>query len=395
MSRVVLASASTAFEERLREALKGLDGDSPQDELLLRLEDPQVVTELSKGTQVVVLGPGISADSALRLAQELDRGHPDISVVLIAESSPSLLEQALSAGVRGVLAPDSPAEQLRDALERAFATASRRAATVPDTAPTSNGSARVITVLSPKGGSGRTMIASNLAVLLARSAREQVALVDLDLQFPDAANALFLTPEQTIADAAHSLSTLDSTTLKVFLSRHSSGLYVLCGPSTPAEAEDVTPDQVSQLIELLTSEFHLVVVDTSAGLTEPTLAALDLSTDLVLICDMSVASVRGLQKTVEALDDLGMTGPARHFALNRADSRVGLDLEDVASTVGMTIDIEIPSSRSVTVSLNQGSPLVESDERSPVSSSLAKLAGRFADLVVARRNGLLRRRNGR
>ena len=396
MNRIILAAPGVEFEERLREVLeKSLNGNPSPDEVLL-CEDIGAVPELTdEGTQVVILGPGIGVDSALRVAEELDRRRPDISVLLVTEPSPSLLAQALSAGVRGVVPVDSPPEELLGILEPALEAASRRGTSLVDRAPAQKSTRRVITVVSPKGGSGRTMIASNLAVALAGTAPAQVALADLDLQFSDVASALFLNPEQTIADAARSLSTLDSTTLKVFLSPHASGLFVLCGPLSPAEADDITPDQVSRLIELLSSQFHFVVVDTSGGLTEHTLAALEVSTDVVLISDMAVASVRSLRKAVEVLDRLGMSSPARHFVLNRADSRVGLDVEDVASTVGMRVDLEIPSSRSVTISLNQGSALVESDARSPVSRSLVQLATRFVDLPVAPPSSLFRRRRGR
>ena len=396
MNRIILAAPGAEFEELLREVLeKSLNGNPSPDEVLL-CEDIGTVPELAdEGTQVVILGPGIGIDSALQVAGELDRRRPDISVLLVTEPSPSLLTQALRAGVRGVVPLDSPPEELLAILEPALEAASRRGTSLVDSAPAQKSTRRVITVVSPKGGSGRTMIASNLAVALAGTAPAQVALADLDLQFSDVASALFLNPEQTIADAARSISTLDSTTLKVFLSPHPSGLFVLCGPTSPAEADDITPDQGSRLIELLSSEFRFVVVDTSGGLTEHTLAALELSTDVVLISDMAVASVRSLQKAVEVLDRLGMSSPARHFVLNRADSRVGLDVEDVASTVGMRVDLEIPSSRSVTISLNRGSALVESDARSPVSRSLVQLATRFVDLPVARPSSLLRRRLGR
>ena len=125
-----------------------------------------------------------------------------------------------------------------------------------------------------------------------------------------------------------------------------------------------------------------MVIDTPAGLEEHTLAALECSTDIVLVSDMDVPSVRNLRKALDALDLLGMMSPARHFVLNRADSRVGLNKYDVAAAAGMDIDLEIPSSRYVPVSLNQGRPLVTSTPRSLVARRIAHLTDRFVQAPV-------------
>jgi pilus assembly protein CpaE len=98
----------------------------------------------------------------------------------------------------------------------------------------------------------------------------------------------------------------------------------------------------------------------------------------VLVSDMDVPSIRNLRKAVDALSSIGMTSQTRHFVLNRADSRVGLNKDDVAAAAGLPIDVEVPSSRQVPVSLNEGRPLILSHPRSPVSRQIGNLAARFA-----------------
>ena len=155
---------------------------------------------------------------------------------------------------------------------------------------------RVIVVLSPKGGSGKTMVASNLTAALARDVDGSVALVDLDVQFGDAAYALGLVPEHTIGQLA-AAPTLDATTLKVFLTRHEpSGAYVLCGAESPEEGESVTDELACRVVELLARDVDYVVVDTPAGLDERTLAVLELATDVVLVSSLDVSSIRNLGK---------------------------------------------------------------------------------------------------
>ena len=128
---------------------------------------------------------------------------------------------------------------------------------------------------------------------------------------------------------------------------------------------------------LLHREFKYVVVDTDPGLGERTLTVMDNATDLVFVAATDVASVRGLHKTVDALDRIGMTAARRHFVLNRADAKVGLEIADIAATIGTDFDVLIPSHRSLPVSMNQGVPVLESSDGSPAVAPLWQLVDRF------------------
>jgi pilus assembly protein CpaE len=228
------------------------------------------------------------------------------------------------------------------------------------------------------------MISTNLAVGLASLEPRAVAIVDLDLQFGDVAFALGLKPRHTIHDAVSTPQALDLTTLKVFLAHHNSELYALCAPDDPARGEAVGAESVDEIVSLLVSGFEYVVIDTGAGLTEHTLAAIEVSTDVVFVADMDVPSIRHLGKVLHVLDRLGMGKARRHVALNRADARAGLSLGDVAQASGVHVDVEIPSSRHVPVALNTGRPILLDNPKSPVSKALWKLIGRLADTAEQR-----------
>jgi len=236
---------------------------------------------------------------------------------------------------------------------------------------------RVITVISPKGGSGKTVISTNLAVGLAARAPGRVVLLDLDLQFGDVPYALGLTPQHTIFDAVSAIDDLDATTLKVFLTRHQSGLYALCAPEDPAVGGLIPVAAVTTVIGLIASQFGYLVIDTPGGLSEHTLAALDLSTDVILVADMDLPSVRNLRKALDAFDMLGMRRAIRHLVLNRSDSRVGLTKSGIAAAAGLAIELEVPSSRHVPTSLNEARPLVTDNPRSPAARPLAELVERI------------------
>ena len=249
---------------------------------------------------------------------------------------------------------------------------------LPPPSPRSTG--KVIVVVSPKGGSGKTAVASNLALALAQQHPGQVAAVDLDVQFGDLGTALSLQPEHTIAHLARS-SVIDATTVKVALTPYESGLFVLCGAVTPQEADTITHEHVGAILPLLAKDFAYVVVDTPAGLDERTLAAVECATDLLFVSSLDVTSIRSVRKVVDTLDKIGVTTP-RHFVLNRADAKVGLDVSDAATAVGLPVSCTIPSSRSIPLSMNVGTPVVKSEPKSPAAQQFKLLAGLYSPVVV-------------
>ena len=236
--------------------------------------------------------------------------------------------------------------------------------------------AKVIVVLSPKGGSGKTAISSNLAVALAQHKPGRVVAVDLDLQFGDLELALSINAEHTLAQIARS-SEIDATTVKLHLTPTQHGLFVLGGAHDPLDAESIGHGHVSTVLGLLAQSFDYVVVDTPAGLDERTLAALECATDLLLVSSLDVTSIRSLRKALDTLDSIGVAAE-RVFVLNRADSKVGLQPSDASDVIGMEILCAIPSSREIPLSLNLGTPVIVGEPKSPVAKQLAQLAQHYA-----------------
>jgi pilus assembly protein CpaE len=380
--RILLATPFAGYEQRVRQAfddslngqLRRLDPD------VVRSSAADVLRQLHTLTpDVVAIGPGLEIEQALELARHLELERPEISILLVSEPSTELWQQAVRAGIRDVLDPEAMDADIRGTFDRALEVSERRRRNLLGDTADAGPKGRIITVLSPKGGAGKTTVASNLALGLAGAAPDQVAIVDLDTQFGDIATALRMMPEHTLADAARAQAHPDAMVLKTYLSSHPSGLWALCGPDSPAEGEEISPELAKAVVQGLAEEFAHVIVDTSAGLTEHTLSVLEVSTDLLLVCAMDVPSVRSLRKLIDALELLGMTHQRRHFVLNRADSKVGLDSKDVEATVGLPVHVAIPSSRGVPLSMNQGTPIMESQPRSPVARQFGALTQRFGE----------------
>lgn len=394
MTIVVLSDAGT-----LEEAVRAAVGDSVDVETMplktgVRAQAPDMA--------VVIVDGATDLDKALAVAKDFDDRRPDVTVVLGAAFDSEIVSRAMQVGVRDVLAPGSNEDRIREAVKRAIEVAERRRDAMRGAEAKQQN--RLIMVMSPKGGAGKTTISTNLAVGLAKRAPKEVTLIDADLQFGDVGNALRLLAESNVRDAiAGGLQ--DVTEVKVHLTPHRSGLFALCAPDQPGVADEITAQAFTKATAMLADEFRfvVVVVDTDPGLGERTLAIMDHATDLVFVAATDVASVRGLHKTIEALDRIGMTGHTRHFVLNRSDAKVGLDIGDIAATIGMEPDVLVPSHRSMPVSMNQGTPILEMDEPSPAAGPLWQLVDRFlpdpdgdtTEEHGERRGagGLLRRRN--
>ena len=235
---------------------------------------------------------------------------------------------------------------------------------------------RIITILSPKGGAGKTSSATNLAVGLAKKFPREVVLVDLDLQFGDVASNLRLQPSSTILDVARAWP-VDSAQVKLALTSHSCGLYTMCAPLNPAEADEISAEHVVGVLRALHRSFRYVVVDTDPGLSERVLSALDVSTDMVMICSTEVPSIRGLKKALEALDVVGLTRARRILVLNRSNAKVGVDIDQLERTIGRAVDVRVPSSIDMVLATNDGIPVMESGRNPELVRAFEHLVDQF------------------
>ncbi|MFM9275227.1 CpaE family protein [Pseudarthrobacter sp. NKDBFgelt] len=380
MSRFVLLSPSGEFDQKLRAAVAhGLRGSVQTIASDILPAGPAELFSLLNQEQpeVLIIGPDVPYEEALRFAKVFDVQLPGLSLVLVSDIEPSFLVHAMRAGIRDILSPQADAAEIRVLLERAcqsFATRHRS----PETQAADNGGkGLVIGVFSPKGGVGKTTLATNIAIGLGQIAPMSVVIVDLDLQFGDVASGLYLNPEHTVTDAVTPAAAQDSLVLKAFLTVHPAGIYALCAPPNPVDADHITPDQITRLLEQLAQEFQYVVLDTAPGMPEIGLAAMEQCTDVVWVSAMDIPSLRGLRSGLEVLRQLEIMPESRHVVLNMADAKAGLNVRDVESTIGAPVDVSVPRSRAVALSTNRGIPVLQESKKDPAVKSLRQLVERF------------------
>ncbi|MHC6592127.1 AAA family ATPase [Arthrobacter sp. C152] len=397
MSRFVLITPNTDFERRVRMATAAMPGSLQFFQANYLPQGPEeVLTQLlGEPPEVFILGPELPPDETLKFAAVMDLQYPEVSMILVTDESSDVAIQAMRAGIRDLLDPAAEVDHIRVIVERAsLASAGRRRGLSPSSSEHHEHAAggRIIAVISPKGGVGKTTVATNLAVGLGKIAPMGVVIVDLDLQFGDVASGLMLEPDHTITDAVVGAASQDSMVLKTYLTVHPAGIYSLCAPKNPVEMDRISGDNVSHLLSQLRQEFQYVVVDTAPGLGEHVLATLELASDAVWICGMDVPSIRGLRTGNQILSELNLLPEARHVVLNMADRRSGLTLQDVEATIGAPVDVVLPRSRTLPFSTNKGVPLLQDGARDPAVKGLRQLVERFKPNWEARPHKKLHRR---
>jgi pilus assembly protein CpaE len=265
-------------------------------------------------------------------------------ILLVSGSETDVVEAALGAGVDDVLLLPQRVETI------AFAV--RKAAQAGRTTGRTTGN--VITVFSPKGGTGKTVLSTNVAAYLASKTRKRVLLIDLDLQFGDAAIMLGLDPSRTMFDLVQAGGDLDPGKLVAYTTRHRSGLDVLVAPMLPEHAELVTEQKVVQLVEVAREAYDIVVIDTSPFFYGPMLALLRETDQLLMLCGLDVPTLKNVRLSLRTLELLGFPRSRTSLVLNRVTAEVGLTAKDVEDALGVRVAFEVPNDAVVAPSVNQG-----------------------------------------
>ena len=370
-----------------REALQALLPIDPEIQIVGvvdGLEDSWTTLQETPTDLLVVACPGYS-DRALFLVDGAVKQRPERPVVVVCDGPANgFVRRVFEAGADDLLTLPQSQEDLLFALRKAVA---RRqgagAATGVALSP-------MICVLGPKGGTGKTLTSCNLAVSLAQSGHK-VAVVDLDLQFGDVGLALGITPERTLYELAKSGGSLDDEKLDGYLATHRSGARVLIAPTRPDHAGVVTTEFLREVYTALRTSHEYVIVDTPPGFTPEVIASIDSSSHVCMVGMLDSLSLKNTKLGFETLELMGYEGERMRLVLNRADSRVGITLDDVVSIIGRKPDVLVPSDRDIPRSVNEGTPIVLAKSRSGAAKAFRSLAAMY-EPADASNNGHRRKR---
>jgi pilus assembly protein CpaE len=326
--------------------------------------------ELQEAADLVVVGCAEEREEALELIGNAARQRTDRPVVALYSGTPNgFLERAFEAGADDLITLPQNSTQLAFAFEKALAR--RRGA-----APASE-RGQLVTVLGPKGGTGKTLTSCNVAVALALGGTSTV-IVDLDLQFGDVGLALGLKPERTIYDLAVSGGSLDADKVDSFLVEHPSGARALLAPLRPDQAAAVTVPFLREVLDLLRSHYEVVVVDTPPAFTPEVIAAVDNSSALCVVGMLDALSLKDTKIGLETLAQMGYASEELTLVLNRADTSVGISEQDVEQLLGRKPDVLVPSDRAIPRAITAGQPIVVAEPKSNAARAFNGLVRRYA-----------------
>jgi len=308
------------------------------------------------------------SDRALLLLEAVSRQNPELSIVVLGHGSPNgFLRRAFEAGADDIIMLPATRDQVRFEVHKLLA---RKQGAETPAAPENS---HLVCILGPKGGTGKTLTATNLAVAFAQRG-QQVALIDLDLQFGDVALCLGLPPERTVYDLAQSPGALDFEKLDAFLATHTAGVRTLIAPRRPDQASAVGAELLREVYSILRNRFDWVVVDTPPGFTAEVITSIDSSTEVVMVGMLDSLSLKNTKLGLETLELMKYDPDRIYLLLNRAHSRVGISQSDVEAVLGRTPDVFIPSDREIPRTVNEGIPIVIARPQSEPAEAFRRLA---------------------
>jgi pilus assembly protein CpaE len=364
--QVRLVSDDPAWLEDLTRAL------APVEDIVLT--DAVGIAGLAPGLPpaVVLVDVGNDPEAVLDTVAALTRAEPGSGYVLMLRPGmepQAVYPRAALAGVRLVLPAGCELPELAEGIYRTAD--SVRPAAAAEGAGRS-GPDRVLTVFGTKGGAGKTTLAVNLAVALAARGL-RTALLDLHLDWGNAALHLRGTPPRPFRELLAETSRLDAELLESFMVRHRSGVRVLPAPPKPEMAEFVHPDHVAAILGRAREAFDRVVVDTPAGFPDTVFPALEGADHLLLVTTPDVPALRNTRAALGVLDMLQLGRAKTQLVVNRATAAYGVRRADVEATLGLPVRAWIPADEpTVARAVNEGLPAV-----------LAAPASRYARAVTA------------
>jgi pilus assembly protein CpaE len=366
-------------------------------------------------SDVDVVGAARSGKEGIQLSQELDPdvvlmdiNMPDIDgiaatesirqksphiqvIILSVQNDQNYMRRAMLAGARDFLTKPPIGDELISAIRRAGEMArSERSKSVQARMPSSAMSGagqvagpgmvgftqgKIVTIYSPKGGTGCTTIAVNLAIAL-HNEDMRVVLVDANLQFGDVAVFVNEQGKNTIIDIAPRVGELDPDIVQSIMIKHEpSGIHILAAPQRPEMAEKVSASQFSAVLEYLKQLYSYVVVDTASILTDITLSAIDASDAIVLVTTQEIPAIKNARLFLDLSQTMGVMRERIIFTMNRFDKRIAITPERVGENLKQEVKVVIPLDERVVIpAVNRGIPFMLDNKSQPVAKGILSLA---------------------
>lgn len=384
-TRVLIVDDIAETRENIRKLLQF----EPDIDVVAMARTGREAVQLAKETKpnVILMDINMPDMDGITATRLIVRDVPTAQIVMVSvQQDTDYLRQAMLAGARDFLSKPPSADELINTIrrlgeisresERKLSTATVEAG--PVSGPRKAGlEGKIVAVFSPKGGSGCTTLATNLAVAL-QSEDAKVVLVDANIQFGTVHVFLGLKSKYTIVNLVQQGEELDEAFLQSVLAAHPSGVRVVLGPATPEDAELVLAAPLKKLLEDLSRLFNYVIVDTASVLREQELAVLDVADRILLVGTPEIPSLANIKKFFDLSEKLEYPKDKIMLVLNRMDKRWGISVQGIEDRLKHTVRAQIPfDDKTVMASINTGVPLATANRNLPVAQGIFDLAQRL------------------
>jgi pilus assembly protein CpaE len=380
-----------------RENLAKLIGFEPDMEVAGTAGGGQEAVNMAKQHRphVILMDINMPDMDGITATEIISNTVPESPIIMMSvQGEQDYLRRSMLAGAREFLVKPFSADELINSIRHVHelekVRRARYAPVAPVAAPGAQAAAaaaaagremgKIITFFSPKGGVGRTTIATNLAVALHQITNKPVVLVDGSLPFGDIAVILNMSPKaKTIADLIGSFETADSDVVESILVQHSTGIKVMLAPPTPESTELITGAHLKHVLELLRERYAYIVVDTWPSFQEQVITMLDVADVILTLMTLEITSLKNVRVFMEVVEKLGYDDAKVQLVANRNDSSGGIKASDVEASLGRKIPHTIVSDgRTLVLAVNRGVPFVISHRDSQVAKDIFTLAQKIA-----------------
>jgi len=321
------------------------------------------VTRLRPSAAVITVAPE-NSEKEFALIKQLAGSCPETAIITAArDASPALILGSMRSGAREFLQLPIIADEFRTVIDRI----EEFSASIEN----SSKKGRVIAVFSGKGGTGVSFFGTNLAAAMG----VPTLLIDLNLQTGDAASFLGLDTKYSLADFVHNRTRLDDSLITSLVTPHSANLAVLAAPLEAHEAEDIKPQDVSELLHLLGRRYECIVLDLPHTFDPVTVAALDLADDILLVLTLDIPGIRATKRALRVFDRLDYPRRKVHVVVNRWSKNIDVQLQKVEAHLDEQLIGFVPNDyRKAMDSINLGQPLVQTDPASKIAVEIKRIA---------------------
>jgi len=383
--KVILADANSNTRSNIRELL---ELDRSIDIVSEAASGKEVIDKIENmEPEIVVMDPNMPEMDGIETTRYITIHYPQVFVIIVSENDDTQsFRKAMLAGAKEYLIKPLSAVELNNSVKQVAMLNRKCLNTKPQQVDgwettTKLKDNKVISIFGTKGGVGKSVICTNLAVATAQKYKDKVALVDLDIQFGDISIMMNINPRKTLSELMQEGDEPEKELLKDYFYERN-GVNVLAAPNKPELAELVTAGGVNKILQVCKGMYNFTFIDTPSFIDEITLTALEMSDLILLIISLDLPTIKNVKKGLDILQSLQLL-PRTRLILNRSSGVAGIEPRDVEKVLDMRIRAEVPSDGKLVVSsLNQGIPFIKMSPKAPISKSMVNILQLIENILL-------------